>query len=331
LDGQPRLSATNFIFLSTLSWKNYSLKGLLNSFWMRKEDIICQKEIIMRIAMSGVSGFVGSYLSKRFVENNHEIVAITRHTLADESALLATLKGCDAIINLAGANISERWSQAHKKAMISSRIDTTRAIVNALNSMQYPPKILISTSAVGIYENAKSHDESSNEFDEGFLGKLAHSWEEEAKKAKGARIVIFRFGVVLGKNGGALKQMLPIFKLGLGGVLGDGNQGFSWIHIEDLYRAYNLVLKEEKYKGVYNLTAPEPVTNKEFTKAIGKALHRPTFLPVPPFILKLKFGEGANILLQGSKVYPKRLIDSGFSFLYPKINLALEAIVNQKE
>jgi len=284
----------------------------------------------MRIAMSGASGFVGRYLSKRFVKNNHEIVSITHHTLKDESALLATLKGCDVVINLAGANISERWTPSHKEAMVSSRIETTKAIANAITAMQYPPKLLISTSAVGIYENGKEHDETSDEFDTGFLGKLAHDWEEEAKKASrdGVRVVIFRFGVVLGKDGGALAQMLPIFKLGLGGVLGDGKQGFSWIHIEDLYRAYNLVLENEELKDVFNLTSPHPISNKEFTKSMGKALHRPAIFPVPPFALRLKFGEGATILLEGSLVYPKRLLDEGFTFLYPKIDQALEAIVH---
>ena len=287
----------------------------------------------MRIAMSGANGFVGSYLSKRFVENNSEIVAITRQILGDESALLATLKGCDVVINLAGASISERWTPSHKEAMVSSRINTTRAIVNAFNAMQHPPKLFISTSAVGIYENGKEHDETSDEFDDGFLGKLAHDWEEEAKKAmrSGVRVVIFRFGVVLGKGGGALAKMLPIFKLGLGGVLGDGKQGFSWIHMEDLYRAFNFVLSSEEASDVYNLTAPHPITNKEFTKAMGKALHRPAIFPVPPFALRMKFGEGAAILLEGSLVYPKRLLDAGFSFLYPNIDQALEAIVHRKE
>jgi hypothetical protein len=287
----------------------------------------------MRIAMSGASGFVGNYLSKRFVENTHEVVAITRHILKDESALLTTLKGCDVVINLAGANISERWTPGHKEAMVSSRIETTKAIANAINAMQHPPRLLISTSAVGIYENGKEHDETSDEFDDGFLGKLAHDWEAQAQKAASSetRVIIFRFGVILGKGGGALAQMLPIFKLGLGGVLGNGRQGFSWIHIEDLYRAYNMALEKEDFNGIYNLTAPYPVSNKEFTKAMGKALHRLTIFPVPPFALRLKFGEGATILLGGSLVYPRRLLDSDFSFLYPKIDQALEAIVHQKE
>jgi uncharacterized protein (TIGR01777 family) len=283
----------------------------------------------MRIAMSGASGFVGTFLSRRFVENAHEVVAITRQTIQDESALLATLKGCDAVINLAGASISERWTPSHKEAMISSRLDTTRAIVQAMKAMQTPPKTLISTSAVGIYEAGKEHDETSDEFDTGFLGNLASEWEEEALAVKeaGVRVAIFRFGVVLGKDGGALGQMVPIFKLGLGGVLGDGVQGFSWIHIEDLYRAYAMLLEDASKSGVYNLTAPTPVSNAELTKALGKALGRPTFLPVPSFALKLKFGEGASILLEGSKVYPKRLLDEGFSFFYPDINQALEAII----
>ncbi|MBE0496066.1 MAG: TIGR01777 family protein [Campylobacterales bacterium] len=284
----------------------------------------------MRIAMSGANGFVGSYLSKRFVEGGHEIVAITRFALADESALLATLKGCDAVINLAGATISERWTLAHKEAMMTSRIDTTRAIVNALKAMQTPPKVLISTSAVGIYETGKEHDETSDEFDKGFLGNLALEWEKEALRAKeaGARVAIFRFGVIVGKGGGALAKMIPIFKMGLGGVIGTGMQGFSWIHIEDLFRAYAWVLEEASREGIYNLTSPHPVTNKEMTRALGAVLNRPTFLPVPTFVLKLKFGEGAVILLEGQKVYPKHLLDEGFSFFYPQINQAFEAVVS---
>ncbi|MBN2964293.1 TIGR01777 family oxidoreductase [Sulfurospirillum sp. T05] len=284
----------------------------------------------MRIAMSGANGFVGSYLSKRFVESGHEIVAITRLALSDESALLATLKGCDGVINLAGANISERWTPSHKEAMVKSRINTTRAIVSALKAMQTPPKVLISTSAVGIYEAGKEHDETSNEFDQGFLGDLAKRWENEALRAKeaGVRVALFRFGVVFGRGGGALAKMMPIFKLGLGGVIGSGEQGFSWIHIEDLFRAYVWVLEDANKEGIYNLTAPHPVTNKEMTKALGAALNRPAFLPVPTFALKLKFGEGAVILLEGQKVYPKHLLDEGFSFFYPQIDQAFDAVIS---
>lgn len=289
--------------------------------------------MIMRIAMSGASGFVGSYLSKRLVENGHEIVAITRQSLQDESSLLSILKKCDVVINLAGANISERWTPQHKEAMINSRIDTTKAIVKAIKSMQTPPSTFISTSAIGIYENGKEHDETSDEFSEGFLGDLAKSWEEEALKAKSkkTRVVIFRFGVILGKDGGAIKHMMPIFKLGLGGILGSGKQGFSWIHIEDLYRAYIAILEDEKKDGVYNLCAPNPIDNATLTKELGKALGRPAFLWVPPFILKLQFSDGATILLEGAKVYPKKLLKEGFSFFYPKIDQALKNIVNQKE
>ncbi|NLC28720.1 MAG: TIGR01777 family protein [Campylobacteraceae bacterium] len=287
----------------------------------------------MRIAMSGANGFVGRYLSKRLVENNHEIVAITRQAIKDESSLLATLKKCDAVINLAGANISERWTPLHKKAMTSSRLETTKAIVNAIKAMQTPPRVLISTSAVGIYENGKEHDETSPELDDGFLGNLAKEWEKEALNAKSAntRVAIFRFGVVLGRSGGALEQMIPIFKLGLGGTLGDGKQGFSWIHIEDLYRAYVAVLEDESKEGIYNLCAPNPISNAEFTKELGKVLGRPAFFRAPSFVLKLKFGEGATILLEGSKVYPKKLLSEDFSFFYPKIEQALDAIINQRE
>jgi hypothetical protein len=181
-----------------------------------------------------------------------------------------------------------------------------------------------------VYEAGKEHDETSDEFDTGFLGNLALEWEKEALRATAAkvRVAVFRFGVILGKGGGALAKMIPLFKLGLGGVIGTGAQGFSWIHIEDLFRAYVWVLEDASREGVYNLTAPHPVTNKEMTKALGVALNRPAFLPVPTFALKLKFGEGAVILLEGQKVYPKHLLDEGFSFFYPQINQAFEAVVS---
>lgn len=276
-----------------------------------------------KIAINGTSGFVGNYLTD-FLKSKHEIVRIPRGIYNNIKQLQDKIEGCDVIINLAGASIAEKWSESYKKELVSSRLDTTINLVKAMQNLQNKPKIFISTSAVGIYKTGKEHDESSQEFDDGFLGELSKKWEEEALKAKklGVKTAIFRISVVIGK-GGALEKMLPVFKLGLGGILGDGEQGFSWIDINDLARAYEFVLSNE-LEGIYNLSSPNPVSNKEFTDALANALKRPAWFKVPEFALKLKFGEGANILTQGQKVYPKNLLQNGFKFDYAKIEDSLK-------
>ncbi|WP_169941106.1 TIGR01777 family oxidoreductase [Campylobacter sp. RM15925] len=276
-----------------------------------------------KIAINGTSGFVGNYLTD-FLKSKHEIVRIPRGIYNDIKQLQDKIEGCDVIINLAGASIAKKWSESYKKELVSSRLDTTINLVKAMQNLQNKPKIFISTSAVGIYKTGKEHDESSQEFDDGFLGELSKKWEEEALKAKhlGIKTAIFRISVVIGK-GGALEKMLPVFKLGLGGILGDGKQGFSWIDINDLARAYEFVLSNE-LEGIYNLSSPNPVSNKEFTAALANALKRPAWFKVPEFALKLKFGEGAKILTQGQKVYPKNLLQNGFKFDYAKIEDSLK-------
>lgn len=283
----------------------------------------------MKIAMNAVSGFVGGYLSEFLANKDHEIIQIKRDIHNDIDALKNTIEGSDVIINLAGANISRKWSEKYKKELYSSRIETTKNLVKALSALKNTPKIFISTSAVGIYKNEQNHDESSTSYDDGFLGKLAKEWESEANKAKefGIKTAIFRLSVVLGK-GGAMAKMLPAFKFGLGGILGSGEQGFSWIKIDDLARAYEFVIENQK-DGVYNLSSPNPITNKIFTIALAKALNRPVFFKVPNFVLKLKFGEGAVILLEGQKVYPAKLLSQGFKFEHSDINEALESLVRK--
>ena len=284
----------------------------------------------MRIAMTGANGFVGTYLSRNFVSEGHEVVRLGREHLASLDVLEKALQGCDVVINLAGASIAQRWSEEHKKAMIQSRIATTTALIEAFHLLAKKPSVFISTSAVGIYQEGLRHDDTQATYGIDFLADLARKWEKEALKAQemGIRTVIFRFGVVLGQGGGALAEMLPIFKLGLGGKIGNGEQAFSWVHIDDLRRAYDFVIKDASKKGTYNMTAPKPVTNKIMTQKLARVLDKPAIFPVPAFALKLRFGEGASILLKGQEVYPSRLLDEGFVFNFTDIENAFKSILD---
>ena len=277
----------------------------------------------MKIAVNGASGFIGGELCRFFRAQGHEVVAIPRAAYADKDALKNLISGCDAVINLAGASIAARWSEAYKKQLRASRIETTRTLVCAINELENPP-FFISASAVGIYENGLGHDESSVKFDRGFLGELTCEWESEVAKAR-TQTAIFRLGVVLGR-GGALAKMLPAFRLGLGGKIASGEQAFCWICITDLLEAFKFVL-QNRQSGVFNLVSPTPSTNGEFTQILGEVLRRPTFLKVPKFALNLMLGEGSSVLLEGVKVYPKALIKSGFSFKFSDLKTALEDIL----
>ena len=277
----------------------------------------------MKIAVNGTSGFIGGKLCRFFRAEGHGVVAIPRAVYTDKDALKNLIGGCDAVINLAGASIAARWSEDYKKRLRASRIDTTRTLVCAINELESPP-FFISASAIGIYENGLSHDESSVKFDRGFLGELACEWESEAAKAR-TQTAIFRLGVVLGR-GGALAKMLPAFKLGLGGKLGSGEQAFCWICVADLLEAFKFTL-QNRQSGVFNLVSPQPSTNVEFTQILGDVLGRPTFFKVPKFALNLMFGEGSSVLLEGAKVYPRALIESGFSFKFGDLKTALEDVL----
>ena len=276
------------------------------------------------IAITGASGFVGTSLTKYFSDLGYKIIPISRDILNDNKKLEETLNQTDIVINLAGANIINRWSESYKKLLYSSRIETTSKIVNAINSIQNKPKLLISTSAVGIYDNKSTYDENGS-FSNDFLSTLCQNWEKEALKAKNetTKVSIFRFGIVLGKDGGALQKMITPFKLGLGGVIGSGKQAFSYIHIDDLMNAYKFVIENE-FEETFNLTAPVPTTNQGLTLALGKTLKRPTILPVPEFVLNLIFSEGARVLTDGQSAIPKKLLDLGFEFKFKTIEETIE-------
>ncbi|BFU77084.1 TIGR01777 family oxidoreductase [Arcobacter sp. 15-2] len=281
-----------------------------------------------KMIIVGASGFVGSQLTNTFTTKGYEVIATSRDDLHNISQLISKIDGADVVINLAGANIINRWSESYKKLLYSSRIDTTKALVKAFSLAKIKPKTFISTSAVGIYKNDDTYNEDTQNYANDFLGQLCQDWETEALKAKelGMRVSIFRFGIVLG-DGGALAKMLTPFKLGIGGTIGDGSQSFSFIHIDDLINAYIFVIENELENGIFNLTAPQPTTNYGLTKALGKILNRPTILPIPQFVLNLLLSEGAKVLTDGQKAIPTHLINSGFTFKYENIEETIKDLV----
>lgn len=299
----------------------------------------------MKVLMTGGTGFVGTSLSKRLIAEGHDVTILTHETKEPVLKMqgLSYLHGNptiqgewqkavpehDVMINLAGASIFSRWTKEQKKILRSSRILTTRNLVDAL-PQDAKHVTFFSTSAVGYYgfhQDEELIESSPAGMD--FLARLAFDWESEALKAqkKGARVVITRFGIVLGKDGGALGQMLPLFKFFLGGPLGSGRQWFSWVHMQDLIEAFIFLLGKKEISGPVNLCSPEPVRNKELGAAIGRILHRPSFMPAPGFMIKLMLGEFGSVLLEGQRVIPKRLLDAGYPFQFAGIDKALKNII----
>lgn len=283
-----------------------------------------------KIAITGAHGFIGTYMQSFFKTEGFAVLPLGREiTQKSITEIAKVLEGVDIIINLAGAPIIHRWSNAYKKVLYDSRIITTRKIVKAMSTMNKKPELFISTSAIGIYASNGPMSESNYTYSNNFLAKICKDWEAEAQQADDfTRVVIFRFGVVLGKGGGALSKMLPSFKLGIAGTIGDGTEPFSWVHISDLLHAYKFVFNNHDLKGTFNLSAPNPVTNKELTKTLGKILHRPTVIPLPKFVLRFLFSEGATVLTEGQRVIPERLLKHHFVFKYPTIEEALREVLD---
>lgn len=271
----------------------------------------------MKIALTGASGFVGSALQEIYKDP----VLISREDAEDE--ILRKLEDVDVVINLAGAPIIKRWNESYKKLLVNSRIDTTRKLVSAINKSSV--KHFISTSAIGIYPNDVVCDESSPLVVTDFLSRLAREWEQEALFCE-KPTTILRFGMILGKDAGALGLMMRPFKLGVGGIIADGKMKMSWIDIADLVRIYPFVI-EKKLTGVINAVSPKPISNYTFTKAFGRAIHRPTIIPVPEFVLHLLYGEAASVLTGSKEVYPNVLEKNGFVFEYPDIDASLKHLL----
>lgn len=297
----------------------------------------------MKLLITGASGFIGTALIRQLLVAGHEVIGLSRTPERLQKKFSGQIRAInqltevdaseniEAIINLAGEPIlDKRWSAARKQLLYASRLDTTAALIELIKRLDSVPQLLISGSAVGFY-GSHPGDRMLDERSEGrpgFTHKLCADWENKALEAQalGVRVCLLRTGVVLG-DGGALQRMLLPFRLALGGPIGRGDQWFSWIHLDDLLAIIQFLLAHEVLTGAFNATAPEPVTNAAFTRALGRALHRPTLLPMPEFVLRLLLGEGAELLCEGQRVVPARLLEAGFEFSYPDIDLALQSLV----
>jgi uncharacterized protein (TIGR01777 family) len=297
----------------------------------------------MNILMTGATGFIGRALIPRLQQQGHRIHAWVRdqqrarigldpQVLASESLTQHLSNPIDAVINLAGEPIADkRWTAERKQALRMSRIDLTQQLIEALARNNQRPGLFISGSAIGFYGSQpddKILDEDADAAP-GFTHSLCADWEQAAMafSADDNRVCLLRTGVVLGKNGGALAKMLPPFKLGLGGPIGDGRQTMSWIHIDDWINACVYLIENHDMQGAYNFTAPQPVSNKAFTRALSRAVRRPALFRVPCKVLQIAMGEGSELLCEGQKVVPKRLLDHGFRFEHPDIDEAMNSIV----
>ncbi|MFF4772157.1 TIGR01777 family oxidoreductase [Microtetraspora fusca] len=297
----------------------------------------------MTIVVTGSSGFLGSALVRALRADGARVLRLVRRdpTAADEAFwdperdLLdpSVLEGAEAVVHLAGAGIADRrWTEPYKRELVDSRVVGTHTLVEALGVLKNRPRVLLSGSAVGYYGDTGSHevDESAPPGD-GFLADMVRDWEEAAAPAEqeGIRLVRLRTGVVLSRHGGALAKVLPLFKVGAGAVLGGGRQYVPWISLPDWLDAVRFLLTHPEVSGPVNLTAPEPVTNAEYTKAIARALRRPVMpLGTPAFALRLALGEFADEgLLKGQRAVPRRLLDAGHRFSHPTLKEALAAVL----
>lgn len=287
------------------------------------------------IAISGASGYISRSIQENALFNNYSFIKLSRNE--PEQIWKEKISNADIVLNLAGAPVIKRWTLTNKVEILESRTKTTQKIVSIINQLppQISPKLLISASAIGIYpdNNTKLLDEQSSKRGNTFLSEVVDKWEKEANKLQQikTRLIIMRIGIVLGKNGGLLKKTLPLFKFGLGGKIASGNQAFSFIHINDLIKTVHFFIENKNTSGIYNIVAPQITNNTNFTKALGKALKRPVVIPVPAFALKLIFGKASQILINGESVYPTRLIKSAFTFDYPNIEIAINAIFSKPQ
>ncbi len=283
-----------------------------------------------KIVGFGLSGLIGKPLVQKLAAR-YEWVKLTHAVLrnpSEEGGWQKELEGATAVINLAGEPIAgKRWTAAQKKELRDSRLNTTRAIVNAIAKSKSKPEVFLNASAIGYYgPRGDEALEESAAAGQGFLAALCTEWEKEALRAEllGVRTVLLRTGIVLSKEGGALAKMLPPFQFFIGGPLGSGKQMMSWVHIDDEVNAIVKALEDPGIRGPVNLTAPRAVTMNEFAQTLGKVLKRPSCFPVPSFVLKPLLGEMSKMLLTGQRAYPKKLLDHGFQFQFPTLDEALE-------
>lgn len=295
----------------------------------------------MKIAIAGGTGFIGKHLTEYFIRNGDSVILISRSLSADRRRNVDTvawneleqtadrLEGVDAIVNLAGESINQRWTQAAKSRILQSRLDTAARVQQIVERMEQKPSVVVNASGMSIYGTSETatFDESSPKRLTDFLAETVDKWEEAIDRIQGTRVVKLRVGVVLGNDGGAFPKMALPYKLWAGGRIGSGRQVLSWVHIDDMVRLIDFCIKRNDIAGPVNATAPHPVTNDEFGRALGKAMGRPHYFPVPEFIFKLAFGELSVLLLEGQRVIPRALLDRGFEFRYPTIDRAMAQLI----
>ncbi len=300
----------------------------------------------MKILITGATGFIGQALVQAFLGHGDSIIVVSRSSRKsesqggrvrhitwnpqDEKTVLKEVDGVDAVINLAGEPIAQRWTEKRKEKILKSRVQATRIIHQSIKEATVKPKVFINASAIGYYgprgNEALTEEAVSGS---GFLAEVCKIWEAHAIRVEdfNVRVVRLRIGIVLDQTGGALKLMLPPFKMGLGGWLGSGNQWFSWIHREDLIRLILFCVDHELMKGAVNAVSPIPVTNKAFSLVLCQVLKRPCLFPVPAIALKLMMGQMSEMLLTGQRIIPKKAQGLGFSYRYPDVRRALEEIL----
>jgi uncharacterized protein len=289
----------------------------------------------MKIVIAGGTGFIGRHLSAYFRVLGHEVILIRRSDWTEGADRISKLiNSSEVLINLAGSPVIKRWTAANKKEILESRIVTTAILVETITRLSETerPKLFLSASAIGIYDSLKVHTEKSTDFDHNFLAEVCQKWENclTPLYKLSVRVCVMRFGLVLGEEGGILKQLLPWFKAGFGGKIGSGLQAFSFIHYHDLCRVVEYFMNNDQCEGVFNLTAPGFSTNADFTRTLAKSLHRPAFFTVPQFAVRLFYGKASVTLLKGQSVNPQHLLDCGFKFKYPDVNSAIRAILSNE-
>ena len=298
----------------------------------------------MRVVITGGTGFIGSILTEKLKKKGHEAVILTRKPssqhngvqyvqwLTDHASPENEIGHVDAFVNLAGVSIDDgRWSEERKKQIYDSRITATQEVLRIMRTLPEKPSVLVNASAIGIYPTSLTaeYTEETTEVGEDFLAQTVHDWEKLAGQANdiGVRTVYTRFGIVLGKDGGALPLIKLPYQLFAGGKIGSGNQWFSWVHVEDVANAIIFSIENEDVEGPVNVVAPSPMHMNAFGKTIGKVLHRPHWFTVPSFAMELALGEKSIVVLQGQHVLPKKLLTNGFTFDYPSLRPALENLL----
>lgn len=294
----------------------------------------------MKIAITGGTGFVGKELTNLLLSEGHHVYILTRSDKKSDSSVTYVpwlkqgakpeeqLGGIDAFVNLAGTSINEgRWTEEQKKKIYQSRMDATNEVLRIIEALPQKPTVLVNASAVGIYPTSKhkTYTEDSPERADDFLAKTVEDWESKAKEAEkfGVRVAYGRFGVILGKDEGALPLMALPYKLFIGGKVGTGKQWLSWVHVKDVARALYFAITTDELEGPFNVTAPRPLRNDEFGRTLGEVLHRPHAIPAPSFALKAALGEKSQLVLEGQQVLPEVLLQHGFQFEFPTAKEAL--------